>query len=234
VGVWAIPLAEPPASTAELLPLLSAGERARAERFRLAEDRSRAIVGRAVLRLLLAGCTGRDPASFRFETGAHGRPSFAGLLDDLDFNVAHSGEWVLVGVSRGGRVGVDVERIRELTDMDALLERFFAPGEARAVRSLAPADRVTAFFDCWTRKESFVKATGEGIQMGLDRFEVEPRPGRPPRLLSIEGSAEAASRWSLWSAAPDAGHRAAVSTDAPGEIHAWFWRAGAEPAPWAP
>jgi len=140
----------------------------------------------------------------------------------------------MIGLASGGRVGVDVEEMRTLADMEALLDRFFAPGEARAVRALRPVQREPAFFDCWTRKESFVKALGDGISLGLDRFEVEVRPDRAPRVISIDGSEASARAWTLWSANPDHEHRAAVATDATGSVRAWTWSADAGLRNWTP
>jgi len=234
VHVWSVPLERPPYTVEALRSILSAEEQDRATRFRFDADRRRAIIGRGLLRVLLSGCTGDPAAAYRFETGPHGRPFLAADAAPVDFNVAHSGGWVMIGLASGGRVGVDVEEMRTLADMEGLLDRFFAPGEARAVRALHPVQREPAFFDCWTRKESFVKALGDGISLGLDRFEVELRPDRAPRVISIDGSEASARAWTLWSANPDDAHRAAVATDATGSVRAWTWSADTGLRNWMP
>jgi 4'-phosphopantetheinyl transferase len=226
VHVWCVPLDRPPYPVEALRSILSPEEQARAARFRFDADRRRAVVGRGLLRVLLSGCGAGEASGFRFGSGPHGRPLLTGSdVAAVDFNVAHSGGWVMIALARGGRVGVDVEEMRALGDMDGLLDRFFAPGEVRSIRALEPELRESAFFACWTRKESFVKALGDGISLGLDRFEVELRPGWAPRLISIDGSESGARRWTLWSAAPDETHRSAVATDVTGAVRAWMWSA---------
>jgi len=233
--VWAIRLVEPPASLEALGTTLTVEERARADRFRFAEDRARSIVGRGSLRVVLGACTGTPPAAVEIVEGEHGKPMLGGRAGEtLDFNVSHSGDWVMIGIAAGARIGVDVEQIRPLSDMDALMERFFARGEARAIRDL-PADlRIGAFFDCWTRKEAYIKAIGTGLQTPLARFEVEPRPGLAPSMMTIDGSAHEAARWQVWSRSPDAGHRAAVVVESPGPVRTWLWTAPDGPRPWDP
>lgn len=98
--------------------------------------------------------------------------------------------------------------------------------------SLRGSEQVAAFFDCWTRKEAYVKALGDGLQFGLDRFEVECLPGRAPAIVSIDGSTEKAARWRLWCGSPAVGYRAAVATDCDG-VRPWFWSGREPPSAWA-
>jgi 4'-phosphopantetheinyl transferase len=222
--VWAVPCSDPPAPVDVVATTLTEAEAARVARYRFEADRVRAVLGRGLLRVIVGGCAGIRPESVRLSDGPHGKPALADPREvPLEFNVSHSGDWVLIGLAAGTRIGVDVERIRPLSDLHRLTERFFAPAEARAVLELPPELQPTAFFDCWTRKESFIKAIGTGMQTALDRFEVEARPGRPPALISIDGSAEAAERWRIWSRAPDDGHRAAVAVGGPLWIHPYRW-----------
>jgi 4'-phosphopantetheinyl transferase len=203
------------------------------ERFRFESDRTRALVGRGMLRSILAEMLGTDPAALLIEAEPHGKPVLRDLQPGgLHFNVSHSGDWVLIGVAPGAELGVDVEMERPLTDLDALVQRFFAPGEVRAIRALPAEQRSTAFFLCWTRKEAYLKATGAGMQTPLDSFEVEARPGRPAAMLGLGGSAEAAARWRLWSASPAPGYAAAVATVGQGPIRAWRWSNTGGLQPW--
>lgn len=230
--VWAVPLHDPPFAREHLHSLLTTLERERVSRFRFEDDRSRAIVGRGMLRMVLGDWTGRPPEEIELVEGPRGRPLLHGEgSTGLHFNVAHSGAWVLVGVADGRRIGVDVEQVRPVADMASLVARYFAPGEAAAIASLQGDDRVAAFFDCWTRKEAFIKAVGAGLQFGLDRFEVECRPGRVPAIVSIEGSAEEAARWRLWCGTPATGYRAAVATEG-ATVRPWLWSGREPPGAW--
>lgn len=229
-GVWAIQLSAPPIPASALLPLLSVTERERAARFRVADDRMRAVVGRGMLRVILGACTARPPEAVELSTDAFDRPIMQ-QSTEIDFNVSHSGDWILIGVAANTRIGVDVEQIRPVADVSDLVQRFFAPAEAAIISSLHGEQQDVAFFDCWTRKEAYVKAVGAGLSLDLASFQVECRPGTEPAVLTIGGSAQEAARWLLWSAAPAAGYRAAVATEA-ASVLSWHWRNGADPAPW--
>jgi 4'-phosphopantetheinyl transferase len=231
--VWAVPLQAPPLSREHLHSLLTTEERDRASRLRFEDDRGRAIVGRGMLRTVLSGCTGQPPAEIELVEDRHGRPLLHGAgSSKLHFNVAHSGGWILIGVADGARIGVDVEQIRPVSDIASLMERFFAPGETAAIMSLRSDERLTAFFDCWTRKEAYLKAMGVGLQFGLDSFEVECRPGHAPMIVSINGCTDEATRWRLWCGSPAAGYRAAVATEC-ARVRPWLWSGDDPPCAWA-
>jgi 4'-phosphopantetheinyl transferase len=157
---------------AELMAALSAHERARAERFHRAGDRERFAVVRGALRTILADCGAGAADRLVIAPGAHGKPELS-PPSPLRFNVSHSGGVGLVAVAFGCEVGVDVERIRYRLGLRTVARRFFAPAEVSALERLAPADFLTGFYRCWTRKEAYVKARGLGLRMALDGFEVD-------------------------------------------------------------
>jgi 4'-phosphopantetheinyl transferase len=233
VHVWAVPCTDPPVAIDRLAEVLSDEERRRAQRFRFEADRVRAVVGRGMLRTILAEFLETPPAALAIAAGAHGKPVLAGRAGP-DFNVSHSGDWVMIGLARDAAIGVDVEQERTLSDLDALAERFFAPGEVEVIRSLPQEQRTRAFFRCWTRKEAYLKAIGAGISGALDSFEVEFRPDLPAALRTLGGSREAAARWRLWSASPARGYAAAVATIAQVPIRSWRWSHSGGVVPWEP
>lgn len=150
---------------------LSAEEWERARRFRFSRDRDRFTAARGVLRLILTRYLSGDPARLRFAYAPFGKPS----LDsggELRFNVAHSDEWALFAVTRGREVGVDVERIRPDFATEEIAERFYSGMEVAALRALPPRERAVGFFVCWTRKEAYLKARGEGLSVPLASFSV--------------------------------------------------------------
>jgi 4'-phosphopantetheinyl transferase len=218
VQVWRVALDRPLAAPTELAAVLAPDERARADRFCRDEDRARFVVARALLRLILGLHMGADPASLAFRTGPHGKPALAGPAGGtLRFNVAHAGGLALCALAPGREVGVDLEPVRPVDDADALLRRLAAPAEAAAYAALPPAARRSAFFRWWTRKEAFLKATGEGLSRPLTSFEVSLRPDEPARLIRVAGDPAETARWRLRALAPAPGYVGALAA----EGYAW-------------
>ncbi len=150
-----------------LTEVLAAHERERAGRYVAAADRSRFIIGRALLRLILSRYLAADPAQIQFTENEYGRP---GLLaeqnpGDLRFNLSHSGEALVYAIARARAVGVDVERIRPVENQDLIARRYFAPHESGALASLAREQQPRMFFTHWTRREALAKALGRGLAL---------------------------------------------------------------------
>jgi 4'-phosphopantetheinyl transferase len=188
---------------------LSADEREWAGRFYFERDRQFYIVGRGLLRWLNGRYLHKPPADIQFTYGEHGKPALAGE-QALQFNVSHGQGKLLIGFARGAALGVDIEQIRLLDNADKLARRFFSEAENEAYVSVPPSQKGEAFYNCWTRKEAFIKAVGEGLSYPLRRFDVTLRPGKPARLLRVKGSVEDAARWSLFSLTPFPGCRGAL------------------------
>jgi 4'-phosphopantetheinyl transferase len=180
---------------AGLARLLSLDERERAARFRYERDRRRFMGGRGILRSILGRYLECAPAELSFSYGWRAKPFLPGTT--LQFNLAHSDILAVLAVARSGAVGVDVERVRPVPDCDRIIHSFFSSVEIKAISTLPPAERLRGFFTCWTRKEAYVKARGDGITTQLDRFSVPVVPGSPPRLLHVEGTPEAETHWSF-------------------------------------
>ncbi|HEY6397456.1 MAG TPA: 4'-phosphopantetheinyl transferase superfamily protein, partial [Solirubrobacteraceae bacterium] len=196
VHVWEGSLDLPGEAVQRFRALLSDDELERADRFRFEGHRSRYIVGRGQLRSLLARYLDAQPAALRFEYGEFDKPALAGG-SDLYFNLAHSDGVVLYAITRAAEVGIDVE-VEELRPRDErLAERFFSPSEAAMLRSLPRSERPRAFLRCWTRKEAFLKARGDGLQLALDAFDVSLAPGQPVAVTRTEWSTSEPTEWSL-------------------------------------
>jgi 4'-phosphopantetheinyl transferase len=203
------PVTTSPELLLSLRDLLSLDEQERASRFHFDEHRNRFIVGRALLRMILGTCIGAEPASLEFEYGPQGKPSLAGE-ERVSFNYSGSNDSAMYAVGVGSDLGVDLEHIRPLDDMTQIAERFFSAAEHRELLALPECDRAKAFFDCWTRKEAFVKAVGEGLSHPLDRFQVTLRPGQAAEFVSIDGQAGNETEWALHDVAPPSGDYAAA------------------------
>ena len=153
---------------------LSSQERERAARFASERDRARFVAARGFLREILGACLSAEPQSVEFTYSPKGKPSLGGAFarTGLQFNLAHSGGLAVFAVARHGVVGVDVEQIRPVPDLSALIERFFSAGECAQIKRLPEEEQVLRFFKIWTRKEAWLKATGEGLTDLLKSIEV--------------------------------------------------------------
>ena len=201
---------------------LSADERERAGRFRFEHDRRHYTVARGVLRILLGHYTNRRPESIQFTYNAHGKPA---LVDNqlCRFNVSHSHGLAVYGFAVDREIGVDIERIRpDFAGMD-IAQRFFSPTEVAALGRVPEAARTKAFFNCWTRKEAFIKAKGLGVFLGLHTFAVTLAPAEEPALLSHDADPDAAERWTMFELPAPDGFVAAAAVEG-GEITPRYWK----------
>jgi len=183
----------------ELAQTLSEDERLKAKRFYFQKDRRRFVITHGILRKMLGQYLNIEPNRLKFSYGSHGKPTLNGIPDGhlLCFNMSHSHDLALFAFTWGRRIGVDVEYVRSMPDIEEIAERFFSPRENAVFRTVPAGKKLEAFFNCWTRKEAFLKASGDGLSRSLDSFEVSLAPGEPARLLSVEGNLQEASRWSL-------------------------------------
>lgn len=197
-------LAATPAVTRELAALLSAAEQERAERFAVESERRRYFVARGLLRLLLAERLQIAPEAVEIATLVHGKPVLAAPLVEsgLCFNLSHSDECVAYAFTQRRSVGIDIERVRALEDADDIAERMFSSREKEAYSKLGRDERPAGFFHCWTRKEAFIKATGEGLSRPLDSFDVSLSPGQEAELLRVGDVPGHSCGWKLRSFAP--------------------------------
>src|SRR5262249_14172187 len=150
VHIWRATLERPPCSYEALFTILSDDERDRARRYACQASRSRFVVGRALLRTILARYLNMTPCKVRFRLCPQGKPILDGPDTTLHFNVSHSHTLVLIAVTERGEVGIDVERVRPFANDLGLAERYFSPRECRMLRLLTPERRTEAFFHAWT------------------------------------------------------------------------------------
>ena len=213
--VWRARLAQPPGRASRLTAYLSSEERVRASSFRSEADKQRFRVRRGIARAILARYLGCGPAQVKLHIGPHGKPFLAAESDQVDvrFNLAHSAGLVLLGVACGREIGIDLERIRPVPEADKIAAQFFSPWESISYSQLPAHEKLVAFYACWTRKEAYVKARGEGLALPLDQFDVSVRPGEPAQLLRVGWDAAEACRWSLMSLAPAGGYAGCLAVE---------------------
>jgi 4'-phosphopantetheinyl transferase len=224
VHVWRTTLNIPAADLAGLWYLLSSDERERADRFHFEVDRRRCIIGRGLLRLLLGHILSTPAKELQFEYNEFGKPRIAGRGLPIQFNLSHSGELVLIAMSLGRAVGIDVEMIRTNLDMDELAARFFSDAECKNMASLPASTQCKAFFACWTRKEAYLKAQAVGLSLPLHQFDVSVLPDEEARLLETRPDPAEARRWTLRGLEPGCDYAAALAVAGSGwKLKCWDW-----------
>ena len=211
VHVWRADLNVEPSALNRLYLHLSSEEKARAARFVSSNDRNRFTVARAILRELLAGYLELPPADIYIEATQYGKPRLPNGLgvSDLRFNLSHSHGLALYAFALQREVGIDVEKIRPELVTEEIGERFFSARERDGLRRLPSELHSEAFFLCWTRKEAYIKARGEGLHIPLDSFDVTLAPNQPPVLTSADSD-----KWELHCFHPRPGFVGALVVEA--------------------
>lgn len=206
-----IPLAQPPAVVARLAAVLSPDEWQRAERYRIDRSRWDFIVARAALRHLLGARLGITPAEVALTYGPHGKPTLLDGSAGVTFNLSHSGDLALCALGEGVELGVDVEAIRPVDDLEALARRFFAPQEADWLMGHEDPERLAAFFRMWTCKEAYAKAVGRGLSINTRSFTIDLAAGT------------VSSGWWVAPLEPGSGYAGALCTLAPTAVDWSEW-----------
>jgi 4'-phosphopantetheinyl transferase len=205
--------------------MLTPEEIERARRFHFERDGARFIAARGILRAILGAYLRCQPSLIRFASNEYGKPNLDGHKNDLRFNLSHSHGVALFACSRACEVGIDIERLRDDFSSHDIAARFFSRAELCAFNSVPTRLRTRAFFNCWTRKEAYIKATGKGLSYPLDTFTVSVDPREPARLISIDNNTEEPAKWSIININAFKGFAAALAIrhDNP-ELQCWHWR----------
>lgn len=226
VHVWRASLKQAASCVQSLQQTLSVDEQGRAERFHFQKDREHFIVARGLLRAILSHYLGREPGDLSFCYNQNGKPALGEAHggDTLRFNLSHSHGIALYAVTQNRDIGVDLEYIRADFPCEQIAERFFSPQENSALRMIPAHMKHQAFFNCWTRKEAYIKATGKGLSIPLDQFDVTLAPGEPAVLLNTKWNSQEACRWSLQELSLSPDYAAAIAFEGSGcQIKCWQW-----------
>ena len=212
VQLWRVDLEAVRAEEARWQEVLSSDERNRAARFHFPHDRQRFVASRAWLRTILAGFLEIDARDLRFSYSKKDKPFVGPAHADsgITFNMSHSGGIALYAFARRREIGVDVEQIRSNFDIEPIARRFFSVLEQQQLAALPEESRVEAFFRCWTRKEAYIKAVGDGLSLPLSQFDVSLESWGTNALLATRPDSSQAGQWMLREVPAGAGYSAAL------------------------
>ena len=228
VHVWFVRLHEMSRHFESVLEILAPDEVARAARFRFERNRNEYILTRGFLRHILGCYTGFAPHLLQFGYNSYGKPTLAAHWrgDRLEFSVSHSRGVAVYAVTRDRQVGVDLEYMHQDVEFDQIAEHYFSPREISLFRRLPSDKRREAFFSCWTRKEAYIKARGEGMFLDLRSFDVAFAPDQAAPVFSGTDDPSETQRWSLADLPAPVGYTAAVAVKGvAGGIRRWEWPA---------
>jgi 4'-phosphopantetheinyl transferase len=211
-GIW---LKASDIALAHYRSTLSLEERQRAERFSFEKLRRSYTLSRGGLRILLAHYLNCSPNEIELTSGPNGKPALR-ESSRVRFNMSHSGQMALYAFTLDCELGIDVEYLRQLDDPEGIAKRYFSATETSELLSLKSSDRGLAFFRCWTRKEAYIKAIGDGLAIPLDCFQVTLLPGVPARFIQIAAGLGTVGDWTLHHLEPEPGYIGALAyRDAP-------------------
>jgi 4'-phosphopantetheinyl transferase len=212
VQLWRVDLEAVREDEAQWQKVLCAKESARASRYHFARDRQRFVAARAWLRIILGSYLETDSSRIEFCYSDKEKPSLSPRYAEsgVTFNISHSGGIALLAFARRREIGVDVEEIRHNSDLEAIARRFFSAREQEELSGIPKEARADAFFRCWTRKEAYIKATGDGLSLPLSQFDVSLKPGENDALVATRPDPGEAEKWLLREVSAGAGHAAAL------------------------
>jgi 4'-phosphopantetheinyl transferase len=215
VHLWRLDLATIASNEDRWQSMLSNEEKQRSSRFHFTVDRQRFVTSRAVLRMLLAAYLNLKPSDIAFSYSEKEKPFLASPYADtgLTFNVSHSGEVALLAFTRLRRIGVDVEVLRDNIEIEQIARRFFSAREQEELAGLKSDDKPRGFFRCWTRKEAYIKAVGDGLSLPLAQFDVTLGSTLKSVLLATRPDPDEASHWLLQEINAGDGYAAALCVE---------------------
>jgi 4'-phosphopantetheinyl transferase len=226
VHVWRAQLELPSSQVQRLRGILTDDELDRAKRFSFERDRQRFIAARGILRSILSHYITINPGDLRFYYNQYGKPFLAPDFSSYlhNFNLSHSGHMALYAITRNREIGVDVERVHSGFAYEEIAKHFFSVNEVAILGAIPIEKRLEAFYQCWTRKEAYIKAHGKGLSLPLDSFDVSFAPWEPPMLLSTKDAHQEGSLWTLLDLKPGLGNMGALAVKGTGcRFRYWEW-----------
>lgn len=215
VHIWKI---EPAQITKDLLyfkKILSEKETTRANKLTLPKVKNNFIISRGILRALLAKYTRQKPEELIFEENQYGK-LFLKTSSNIFFNLSHSNDLTLLAFTLKNQIGIDVEFIRQNIDIESIAKKYFSSRETLELLNVSPEKKIPAFFNCWARKEAFIKAIGLGLSYQLSKFDVDVTSfGTKQIPINIKDPVYAQQNWQLFSLGLEENYAAAMVVENP-------------------
>ena len=222
--IWRADLELEEGFQSSFLKLLSPDEKKRAQKFRFTKDSRNFIAARGILRTILGKYLEINPTEISFQYNEFGKPGMANNIP-FHFNISHSQNIALFAFTNKFDIGVDVEFVNPNIEVKDIATNFFSANEVKKLLLLPEKQQRLGFFNCWTRKEAFIKAVGEGLSFPLNQFEVSLEPDKPARLLATDWDPKAVSKWSIYSMSPGADFVGSVVIEGLVEkVKFWNWQ----------
>ena len=215
VHVWRVFLDLTTVEIESLQGILSDDELARAGRFHFERDQKRFIAARGILRKILGHYLGKNPNNIHFEYTSHGKPILAANpgYDTLCFNLSHSDAFAVYAITRGRKIGIDIERVRDDIAVEPIARKFFSQDEISSLERIHTDNRSELFFQYWTRKEAFLKARGEGISFPMEQCDVSLMSGSVLSPIILLANTKDSSVWYGQDLFPGHGYAAALAAE---------------------
>ena len=225
VHIWRASLHAEKSVLSTLQRLLSDEEVTKAKQFYFEKDRQHFIIAHGILRTLLSRYLNIPPSLLSFNYNAYGKPALSSPFCEryLHFNLSHSHDMALYAFAYTRQIGVDIEYMRSDFNYEELARHSFSAREQATLSALPQALKQQAFFNCWTRKEAYIKARGTGLSLPLDLFDVSLQPGEPAMLLASREDPQETTRWSLQEFFPAPSYAGAVAVEGSG-WHGNYWQ----------
>jgi 4'-phosphopantetheinyl transferase len=234
IHIWRAALDLPAHLLEQLAGILSHEERSKATRFYYEQDRNRFIVSHGILRMILSHYLVEDPVRIEICYPARGKPYLASVSggDAPRFNVSHSYNLALLAFAQGREVGVDLEYIDPIQNIELIATRLFSADEQAAFQALPNSQKLKALYACWTRKEAYLKAIGAGLTRPLENIEVSFAPDEPAQLLETLDDVGDSGKWSLMNLSPAPDFAAALAVEGQDwHLSCWEYSPFLDPAP---
>src|SRR5215216_281129 len=215
VDIWRARLDLPVDSLKTLEATLSADEIQRADHFHFPGDKDRFIAAHGCLRDILAHYQHWEPGQLTFSANDYGKPALSTVSSErrMDFNLSHSEDLALLAVTWERKVGIDLERVRQGISSQVIARQYFSRSEFIELVGLPFEQREVGFFNCWTRKEAYIKAQGLGLSLSLESFDVSLSPNEPAILRATRPDPQEAARWILLALEVSPGYVAALAVE---------------------
>jgi 4'-phosphopantetheinyl transferase len=198
VHIWIVDIEKNSTDMKYFRELLSPEESKQADKFIFEKDRFRYTITHGALHILICAYTGVNEKLINYIQGKYRKPGLqVSSWKKLYFNLSHSGNFILYAFSWDLELGIDIEQIRDMQDSDSIIERFCSEKEKAEYFSIQKENRTQAFFKCWTRKEAYIKARGDGLYFPLNNFTVSIKPDTQPALIEVKDEPLENDRWKL-------------------------------------